>query len=326
MPAPSHTRTVKFSPDTITTGGHRQKLVKRQIPDMVYVKTARAMSVKIPFVGLKLGTMPEIDTTTIYKPYVPEHTDASKGPLFDDEGVITEGYGACKLMDDWRDAIRYNAGAVYAQSWNDMGEDHHLLESNFRGDTYLQLNRYFADWFRYGKEPEIRKEKIFLFHRRHLKDAKLERKDYRLATNPSWSSAPVTDYVHVVTMLKQSGDLKVRLGRQEFTLKDVQPGLREWLLLVPVKKDHQGNHPFWNAGAYDVTHPVNTEYRKVTELEKLGSMLGCLDVEMQVSTLDYYLDQLKQSAEQAEQSAESRRKLYRYLGILSGAALAVLII
>ena len=88
MPAPSHTRTVKFSPDTITTGGHRQKLVKRQIPDMVYVKTARAMSVKIPFVGLKLGTMPEIDTTTIYKPYVPEHTDASKGPLFDDEGVI----------------------------------------------------------------------------------------------------------------------------------------------------------------------------------------------------------------------------------------------
>lgn len=66
--------------------------------------------------------------------------------------------------------------------------------------------------------------------------------------------------------------------------------------------------------------------QELTELEKLGSMLGCLDVEMQVSTLDYYLDQLKQSAEQAEQSAESRRKLYRYLGILSGAALAVLII
>lgn len=184
-------------------------------------------------------------------------------------GNVTEGYGACKLMDDWRDAIRYNAGAVYAQSWNDMGEDHHLLESNFRGDTYLQLNRYFADWFRYGKEPEIRKEKIFLFHRRHLKDAKLERKDYRLATNPSWSSAPVTDYVHVVTMLKQTGDVKVRLGKQAFLLKDVQPGLREWLLLVPVKKDHQGNHPFWNAGAYDVTHPVNTEYRKVTELKKI---------------------------------------------------------
>lgn len=66
--------------------------------------------------------------------------------------------------------------------------------------------------------------------------------------------------------------------------------------------------------------------QELTELEKLGSMLGCLDVEMQVSTLDYYLDQLRQSAEQAEQSAESRRKLYRYLGILSGAALAVLII
>ena len=53
----------------------------------------------------------------------------------------------------------------------------------------------------------------------------------------------MTDYVHVVTMLKQTGDVKVRLGKQEFMLKDVQPGLREWLLFVPVKKDHQGNHP-----------------------------------------------------------------------------------
>ncbi len=184
-------------------------------------------------------------------------------------GNITEGYGACKLLDDWRDAIRYQSGAVYVQSWNDMGEDHHLLESNFRGDTFLQLNRYFADTFRNGREPEIRKEKIFLFHRRHLKDAALERKEFRLASNPSWTSAPVTDYVHVVTLLKQPGDVRVRLGGQEFVWNNVQPGLREWLLLVPVKKDHHGNHPFWNAGSYDVTHPVNTEYRKVTELKKL---------------------------------------------------------
>ena len=66
--------------------------------------------------------------------------------------------------------------------------------------------------------------------------------------------------------------------------------------------------------------------QELAELEKLGGMLGCLDVEMQMSTLDYYLDQLKQSERQAEQSAGSRRRLYQYLGILSGAALVILII
>lgn len=82
----------------------------------------------------------------------------------------------------------------------------------------------------------------------------------------------------------------------------------------------------WRKNLKQYFSGLHISRQELAELEKLGGMLGCLDVEMQVSTLDYYLDQLKQSAEQAEQSAESRRKLYRYLGILSGAALAVLII
>lgn len=199
----------------------------------------------------------------------PGYYRANFNDMKPDAGCVTEGYGACKLADDWRDAIRRGAGAVYVQSWNDMGEDHHILESNFRGDTFIQINRYFADWFRTGKAPEIEKEKILLFHRRHLKDAALEGKTGGLADNPSWSSAPITDYVEVVTMLKNPGDVKVKLGAREFMLKDVQPGLHEWLLLVPVKKDHKGNMPYWNKGSYKVTRPFDTDFRKVTELDKL---------------------------------------------------------
>ena len=64
----------------------------------------------------------------------------------------------------------------------------------------------------------------------------------------------------------------------------------------------------------------------LAELEKLGGMLGCLDVEMQLNALDYYLDQLMQSEQRAEQAAEKQKRLYRYLGILSGAVLTILII
>lgn len=62
-----------------------------------------------------------------------------------------------------------------------------------------------------------------------------------------------------------------------------------------------------------------------TELEKLGSMLGCLDVEMQVNTLDYYLEQLRLSSARATETAKGCRRLYQYLGALGGAALVILI-
>jgi stage III sporulation protein AB len=54
-------------------------------------------------------------------------------------------------------------------------------------------------------------------------------------------------------------------------------------------------------------------------------MLGYLDVEMQVDTLDHYLEQLKLSSAQAMETAKSRRRMYQYLGALGGAALVILI-
>lgn len=65
--------------------------------------------------------------------------------------------------------------------------------------------------------------------------------------------------------------------------------------------------------------------RELEEFRKLGSMLGYLDVEMQVDTLDHYLEQLKLSSAQAMETAKSRRRMYQYLGALGGAALVILI-
>ena len=65
--------------------------------------------------------------------------------------------------------------------------------------------------------------------------------------------------------------------------------------------------------------------KEIGDLKKLGSMLGYLDVEMQVSALDYYLEQLRLSVGQAREAAGSRRRLYQYMGILGGATLVILI-
>ena len=70
---------------------------------------------------------------------------------------------------------------------------------------------------------------------------------------------------------------------------------------------------------------LHISLREREELEKLGSMLGYLDVEMQMNTLDYYLEQLKLSAAGAAETAKNCRRLYQYMGVLGGAALVILI-
>jgi serine/threonine protein kinase len=61
---------------------------RKVIPDQVFVTVARAISTRTPFVPLKSGTIPDVDTSTIYKPYIPPDVGPKGRPMFDDEGVL----------------------------------------------------------------------------------------------------------------------------------------------------------------------------------------------------------------------------------------------
>ena len=195
-----------------------------------------------------------------YRANVPNRLDA---------GCITEGFGACRFIDSWLEAIERDCGAVYVQSWNDMGEDHHILESNFLGDSFIRLDGYLANWFKSGREPSVGEEKLLMFHRRQLVDAKMETHPGRDPQHPSWTSAPVCDYVHVVSLLQKPGDLELRLGGETLRLANVGAGLRDWLVVVPRSKDHCGNQPFWNGDSYTKTMPFDTDRRRVTNVKAI---------------------------------------------------------
>ncbi|MGI6494839.1 MAG: endo-1,3-alpha-glucanase family glycosylhydrolase [Kiritimatiellia bacterium] len=186
-----------------------------------------------------------------------------------DAGCLTEGFGACRFIDNWLEAIDRDCAAVYVQSWNDMGEDHHILESNFLGDSFIRLDRHLADWFRAGHEPAVGEEKLLMFHRRHLVDAEMETHPGRDPQHPSWTSAPLCDYVHVVSLLKRPGDLELTLGDETLRLANVGAGLRDWLVVVPRTKDHGGNQPYWNEGSYEKTMPFDTDRRRVTTVRAI---------------------------------------------------------
>lgn len=55
-------------------------------------------------------------------------------------------------------------------------------------------------------------------------------------------------------------------------------------------------------------------------------MLGYLDLEMQLSSIDLYLEQLEISIREAESSIGSKQKLYQSLGVAGGIFLVILLI
>ena len=62
------------------------------------------------------------------------------------------------------------------------------------------------------------------------------------------------------------------------------------------------------------------------QLETLGDGLGNLVLEMQLSSIDLYLEQLEISIREAESSIGSKQKLYQSLGVAGGIFLVILLI
>ncbi|MDO4260465.1 MAG: stage III sporulation protein AB [Eubacteriales bacterium] len=82
----------------------------------------------------------------------------------------------------------------------------------------------------------------------------------------------------------------------------------------------------WERNVRRIRGRLRLSAGELKELEELGSMLGYLDVTMQLETLRYYERRLEAALAQAKETADSRRRLYRYLGALGGAAIVLLLL
>lgn len=58
-------------------------------------------------------------------------------------------------------------------------------------------------------------------------------------------------------------------------------------------------------------------------LIRLGSELGTIDIEMQVRTLDLYLEQMEQKMEDMRTEQKERIRLYQCVGVTGGIFLAI---
>ena len=62
------------------------------------------------------------------------------------------------------------------------------------------------------------------------------------------------------------------------------------------------------------------------ESDTLGSELGTIDIEMQVKTLDLYLEQMEQKMEDMRTEQKERIRLYQCVGVTGGIFLAIILL
>ena len=62
------------------------------------------------------------------------------------------------------------------------------------------------------------------------------------------------------------------------------------------------------------------------QLGGLGEVLGYLDLEMQLSSIDLYLEQLELGIREAQEAARTKQKLYQSLGVAGGIFLVILLV
>ena len=85
--------------------------------------------------------------------------------------VYAEAQNTEVLRMTWDRAIRDGADFVQIATWNDYSESTTIAPSTAHGNVFLELTKYYADWFRSGTAPAITSDHLYVTHRVHHWDA-----------------------------------------------------------------------------------------------------------------------------------------------------------
>lgn len=139
----------------------------------------------------------------------------------------------------WRSIIQQQPDWVEIVTWNDFNESYicPVAASNSPGSGrspqavlpylksrpshagYLELSRYYIEWYKTGKPPLL-KDALFYFYRVHPKDA-VAKKDRPVKS----FHGPVQDVLYVTTMMTAPAELQVTSGGTKSTHL-LKPGIQ----------------------------------------------------------------------------------------------------
>ncbi|HEY3331652.1 MAG TPA: endo-1,3-alpha-glucanase family glycosylhydrolase [Capsulimonadaceae bacterium] len=122
------------------------------------------------------------------------------------------------FRDLWSTAIVDNADWVFINTWCDYTEQA-MAPSRHIGFAPFDLNAYYTQWFKTGKQPEIKRDVLYYIYRIHHTSAEpaLGTKwSLRQAWGKTAGSEPMND-IELLAFLKQPGELTIQIGDKTYT-------------------------------------------------------------------------------------------------------------
>jgi len=92
---------------------------------------------------------------------------------------------------------------------------------------------------------------------------------------------------------------------------------------------HLDGRPFAELWQDQIRRQLSGTHLKREDKEQLctlGEVLGYLDLEMQLSAIELYLEQLELGIRNAQETMAAKQKLYQSLGVAGGAFLVILLV
>jgi Glycosyl hydrolase family 71 len=125
-------------------------------------------------------------------------------------GKYWEAENTQNLRNSWEIARRGNAEAVQLATWNDLPEHSGMLPSTQHGWSFLDINAYYLTWYKTGSQPAIKRDAIYLTHRKQSLTAKQTFRQSLLMKHAG--GAPGRNTVEALTFAKAAGTVQVTVG------------------------------------------------------------------------------------------------------------------
>lgn len=126
--------------------------------------------------------------------------------------VFAEAGNTEALRAGWNKAIRDDADYVQMVTWNDYSESTQFAPSVAHGSAFLEISRYYSDWFHTGTAPKITEDELFLTHRTQFADAKSAVKQKPIEPTLSGSANDVRDTAEALVFLTAPATVEITVG------------------------------------------------------------------------------------------------------------------
>lgn len=123
---------------------------------------------------------------------------------------------------------------------------------------------------------------------------------------------------------------KAPLGEAFFHIgKRLEGSFGKWLLMVARQLEEKSGNTFsvlWNQSVESVLVETKLKKTDTERLKSLGMNMGYLDAEMQLGTIDLYLEQLEVEIRRTREALETKKRLCNCLGVMGGIFLVIVFI